>query len=77
MRSNTSVTFAAGQLWEIRGWGKQGLFLLLERRVGTYLDRDGYERPDWQWLALCVDTGRAIELWEDFADDPQYASRVA
>ena len=75
-RSARARKFEAGQLWEIRGWGKAGLFLLLERRIATDLDRDGYEHQRWSWLALCIDSGKTCQLWENFAHNPEYVTRV-
>ena len=67
---------ASGQLWEIHGWGKTGLFLLLEKQVMVELDRDGYEHPRAGWLSLCIDSGKACHLWNNFADNPEYVTRV-
>jgi len=75
-RPAASRKFEVGQLWEIRGWRKTGLFLLLERCIRTDLDRDGYEHQRWAWLALCIDSGKTCHLWENFAHDPEYVTRV-
>ncbi len=58
----------AGQLWQVRGWGKVGTFLLLEKqRLGAEQDR---------WLTLLIDEGRSCFLWDDFAKDERYATRI-
>lgn len=63
-----SPKLEAGQLWEVRGWGKVGTFLLLEERPGVELSK---------WLALLIEEGRSSFLWSDFAKDERYATRIA
>ncbi len=58
-----------GQVWEVRGWGKVGTFILVER----HRKRGEMSR----WTALCVETSKSVELWNDFADDEEYATKVA